>query len=142
VRTSRWSWRTWLALAAVVLVLAMTLTFDPPWLFQQLAELLDGHVSGWLIARVLNVLLFVPLGIAIGVWRRPRLLLGAVALSVGVELTQHLLPERSPDVWDVVTNTAGALLGYGAVRVWRRRRWGSTDRAVADGTRGDADRRP
>lgn len=121
------SWRLWLAVVAVVFVLAMTLTFEPPWLFLRIAELLEGYLPPWFIARVLNVLLFVPLGIAIAVWRRPSWLLGAVALSLAVEFTQQLLPERSPDVLDVVTNTAGALLGYGATRWWRHRQGHASD---------------
>jgi glycopeptide antibiotics resistance protein len=126
-------------LAAVVLILGMTLSLDPPWLFERLAALLDPHVSGWVIARVLNVVLFVPLGVAIGVWRRPWWLVGAAAGSVAIELTQHLLPNRSPDPWDVVTNTAGAVLGYLAVVLLSRRTAARRERAdPVTGT----DRRP
>lgn len=110
-----------LLVTGMVLVLAMTLTPDPPRLFLALAELLDPWVPGWLVARVLNVLLFVPLGLAIGSWRRPWWLLGAVAGSIAIELTQHLLDERTPDVLDVATNTLGAVLGYGTARWWRHR---------------------
>jgi glycopeptide antibiotics resistance protein len=109
-----------LSVAAVALILAMTLTPEPPWLFRTLAPRLDPAVSGLVLARALNVLLFVPLGLAIGLWHRPWWLLGAVALSVAVELTQFLLDARSPDPLDVVTNTLGAALGYGVARWWRR----------------------
>ncbi|MTV24606.1 VanZ family protein [Nitriliruptoraceae bacterium ZYF776] len=106
--------------AAIVLVVGMTLTTDPPWLYLRIAELVHPHVSAMTVARALNVVLFVPIGAALAVWRRPWWLLGAVAGSVTVELLQHLLPRRNPDPWDVVTNAAGAVLGYLAVLAWRR----------------------
>jgi glycopeptide antibiotics resistance protein len=123
-----------LSAVAIVLVLAMTLTPDPPWLFRVLADLLDPWVPAGSVARLLNVLLFVPLGLAIGLWRRPWWLLGAAAGSVAIELTQHLLDERSPDVLDVVTNTLGAALGYLAGRWWRARSGSATGGPAEEGS--------
>jgi VanZ family protein len=68
-----------------------------------------------------NVLLFVPIGV-IGAVLLPRWpwwawLLVGLALSGAIELTQGLfLPRRHGDPVDVVTNTAGAVLGAWAVK--------------------------
>ncbi|GGI05306.1 VanZ family protein [Egicoccus halophilus] len=82
------------------------------------------------LAFVLNVALFVPVGLVLGLASRPRLLWLAPAASVMIELTQWLVPQRQPNVWDVVANTGGALLGYvvGALvlRLLQRARDGGT----------------
>lgn len=72
---------------------------------------------------VLNVLLFVPAGVALVVltgrsWWVVTLL--ALAASTGVEVAQALWLARVGSVADVVANTLGALLG--AVLTPRRRR--------------------
>ena len=65
---------------------------------------------------VLNILLFIPLGISIGISRSPRrarLIIAAVALPFVVELAQLLLPvlDRSCETGDVVDNLTGLVLG-------------------------------
>jgi VanZ family protein len=53
------------------------------------------------------------------------MLLVAVALSVGIETVQHLIPGRSPSLRDVVTNSLGAAIGYALARAasrWQARR--------------------
>src|SRR6476661_10898815 len=69
-----------------------------------------------------NFILFVPLGILLPlVWRRLRFwngLLAALAISVGIELTQYLTrpwSNRLADVNDVILNVAGACLGLALV---------------------------
>lgn len=117
----------WIAAAiAGALVLGMTLTPDSPWLFRLLADGLD-HPGPTVLSRALNVLLFVPLGAVIGTRLRPRWLWLVVALSVSVEIAQHLLAERNPDVLDVATNTIGGVLGYLLARWWAGRRGSSAD---------------
>jgi glycopeptide antibiotics resistance protein len=117
----------WIAAAVGgALVLGMTLTPDAPWLFRLMADGLE-HPGPTVLARVLNVLLFVPLGAVIGTRLRPRWLWLLVALSVTVETTQFLLADRNPDVMDVVTNTLGGVLGYVAGRWWTHRRERATD---------------
>jgi glycopeptide antibiotics resistance protein len=65
----------------------------------------------------LNVVLFVPLGVAIGLlpWSRSTavLLMAGVGLSIAVEGTQMLLPVlgRGCETADIVDNTAGLVLG-------------------------------
>lgn len=88
----------------------------------------------YLVGDVLgNVLLFVPLGLAVagavGAGRSPAARLAAAGgvgagLSVAVEGLQLLVPGRTTDVDDVIFNTLGALVG-GAVllvaeRLYRR----------------------
>jgi glycopeptide antibiotics resistance protein len=66
---------------------------------------------------VLNVILFVPLGVFIALrwgsrWRTLTIL-AAAALSIGIELGQALEGVgRFSSATDVVTNTAGAALGF------------------------------
>lgn len=74
------------------------------------------RVAGPVVQFTLNVLLFVP-PVMLGAVRWPRMrwwhwaLLG-LAASATVELIQLLaLPEREPQVADVVANTLGAVLG-------------------------------
>jgi uncharacterized membrane protein YdcZ (DUF606 family) len=63
----------------------------------------------------LNVLLFVPLGIALQ-WRKPHdarrsALVVAALLSASMELTQVWSHDRFPSATDVVMNVAGCILG-------------------------------
>jgi len=107
-----------------------------------LQALLDGPahrtnreaIVRYLVGDVLgNVLLFVPLGLAVagavGAGRPPAARLAAAGgagavLSLAVEALQLLVPGRATDVDDVIFNTLGALVG-GAVllvaeRLYRR----------------------
>lgn len=55
--------------------------------------------------------------------RAPRLLLGAVATTIGIEAIQALIPGRFAEAQDVVLNSAGAATGVAvvvAVRAHRR----------------------
>ena len=81
------------------------------------------QVTAWLTFAVLefvsNVVLFLPLGLLWVAWTGTRrwwlAALVGLALSGAIEATQALaLPDRYPDVRDLIANTAGAVLG-GAV---------------------------
>jgi len=91
--------------------------------------------TAWLTFAVLefvaNIVLFVPLGVLWVAWTGPRrwwlAALAGLALSGAIEATQALaLPDRFPDVRDLVANTLGALIGAAvtaaAGRVRRRAR--------------------
>lgn len=99
--------RTFLIAAAIGLILAATLASG------------NGGTSLWstrlLVADlVLNVALFIPLGMAArkaGLRTVPTVLLAA-ALSLGVEAAQlAVVSGRTASPWDIAANTAGALVG-------------------------------
>lgn len=117
------------ALALAVIVVATLLIRSPglgpdvpvhvKWLpFEDLFDALRGagRLRLTIIEMVSNVILFVPLGLALR-WQNPRLGLGriamiAAAVSVGVELTQGLvLTDRWPSTTDVIMNGLGGLVG-------------------------------
>lgn len=59
-----------------------------------------------------NVLLFLPLGAAGALLARIRWVIPTLVLaSVGVELVQAVLPDRTPSLRDVLLNAAGATVG-------------------------------
>lgn len=63
---------------------------------------------------LLNIALFVPLGLALGLKRvrPPRMLLVGILLSTAIELLQAtLVAGRDPSISDVLTNTMGTLAG-------------------------------
>lgn len=75
-------------------------------------------------AYLLNVLLFVPLGIlAPLIWDRLCRVLPMLGVSFGfsllIELSQ-LLNNRSTDVDDLILNTLGGLVGFGLFLLWDR----------------------
>jgi glycopeptide antibiotics resistance protein len=75
-----------------------------------------------------NVAVFLPLGLvlAAAAWRAVPVVALGMAVSVAIELTQYLLDiGRSADINDVITNSAGAALGFclgWAIRRARSRR--------------------
>ena len=87
------------------------------------------HDSTRTAETVANVILFVPLGIfAPACWanidRWRRVLLGAVTLSLAIEVAQFLLKlGRQASITDVILNTVGAAIGYSVLRAgrWLRR---------------------
>jgi glycopeptide antibiotics resistance protein len=123
----------------VALALIATLTFAPleeevprlpvnllPFRDQLLA--LQGQIEmGRALSELAaNVVLFVPLGIALAWrWRRPSVravALWALAVSVAVEAGQAVLQTgRQADVTDLLANVSGAVLGLLLVRRLGRR---------------------
>ena len=74
--------------------------------------------------RLLNVALFVPVGVVLALLLRRWPLLGIVLLgaaaSLAFELFQaYLLPDRDGSLWDVTTNTVGTAIGAGLVALTR-----------------------
>src|SRR5262245_55845958 len=74
-----------------------------------------------LLDIILNVLLFLPLGIGLRLVLRTR---AAVAIgfvcSVAIELTQlYLIAGRDASLRDVITNTLGTGIGASLVTIWR-----------------------
>ena len=104
----------------LLLIVQMTM-FDQP---ESLSQVHDP-VADWLSLRavemLLNVALFVPLGMAVGWVGRARWLWAVVAVSITIEVLQLGLPDRRTELIDVVTNSAGGVLGYLLIR--RLREW-------------------
>ena len=59
-----------------------------------------------------NILLYLPLGIALGGWSLLRALVCGVSLSTFAELLQIGFVDRIPSPVDVLSNTLGIVLGY------------------------------
>lgn len=75
-----------------------------------------------------NILLFIPLGISLGIILTPTqqkigiilciIFFTSALLSTSVELTQFLLPSRISNLTDIIYNTLGGILG-GVLYYWR-----------------------
>lgn len=94
-----------------MLVVATTM-FAPPETLNAAHDAAPRWVSLRDVEMTLNVALFIPLGIGVGLIARARWLLALVALSVTIELIQLTLPERQSELIDVVTNSSGEVYGY------------------------------
>lgn len=120
------------AVSAVAAVAALTLA--PRWIvapargaFMRAIEGAVAPMLTWMsygeAERVLNTLLFVPMGAAIALLlsRRawPFAILAGFALSAAVEFAQSSIPGRVPDADDVLWNTIGGALGVVVVTVPR-----------------------
>lgn len=109
-----------------------------------LREFLErGHAQGWLpglityesVERAANVVMFFPSGVLLGLLlprgAYPYIMVGGYVASLGIESIQHMMPNRTADVSDVLMNGTGTLLGVLAVRagtaVWGRLRRGTTE---------------
>lgn len=116
--------------ATIVLAVVAGLTLAPPSiaaparrLFVQamvaLAEPLVLWIPGGLTERLLNTLLFVPLGATVALLLSRRLwpvaIFAGFALSATVEFMQDSIPGRVPDLSDVLWNTVGAAIGVALV---------------------------
>jgi hypothetical protein len=74
--------------------------------------LVCGLVGG--VSAILNVFLFVPLGIGLALSGRSakRALIAMCALSVLIETAQLVIPGRDSTLGDVLTNSFGGVLGF------------------------------
>jgi glycopeptide antibiotics resistance protein len=110
-------------IVAMLFIASLTLLPGSPLPFRIMAEAAAPWVGAGRLAFALNVLLFVPLGAIGGWWRRPAILLLAGIVSLSIETAQFAIPGRSPNLYDLVANGTGALVGYAAAAVWRDHRW-------------------
>lgn len=83
-----------------------------------------GILADWKNS-ILNILLFVPLGIMLPLlwdnFRNPlKTVLFGFAMSLAIELLQ-ILTFRATDINDLITNTLGTYIGYLASTVFRRK---------------------
>ncbi len=104
----------------VAWICLLTLFEPPDWVPFIPASVVDA-VTPLLVVRLLNIVLFVPLGLVLGCWwpDKLRVVWAAVALSTAIEVTQLWLPDRVSDPMDVLMNTAGAFAGFGVAAVLR-----------------------
>lgn len=123
------------AVAAIVAVAAMAvLTLGPRALVApargEFMQLMDAATAPLLVAipygdaeRLLNTVMFVPLGATIALLLRMRVwpvaILAGFALSAAVEYAQASIPGRVPDPEDVLWNTLGAAIGVAVVTMAR-----------------------
>lgn len=106
-----------LVIASLVAIGFATLLPEPPARAGSHLCLVCGSLG--VVNAVLNVGLFVPLGVGLALyglgWKRA--IISAGALSTAIELTQWLvITGRYSTVGDVVTNTLGAAIGFALVR--------------------------
>ena len=122
----------------LVVVGLITLTPASPtahgvmWHVARLLHRLPG--TGWVtepgLELTANIIMFVPLGLLgvplVGRARWWWVVVAGVALTCFIELVQHWIPGRVPDVRDLVANTSGALLGAWVVLLVARLRQART----------------
>jgi len=108
--------------AIVLAILAATLVPSRSGILRPFSPCLTCDFR-WLADGVLNVALFVPLGLAAG-WRATsfwRVAVAGALLSTAIEVLQMMVPGRDPSLRDIVANTTGAALG--AALIYRPRVW-------------------
>jgi len=125
-------WRPVLTISAVLAIAWFTLRPAPGDTTPELIPFWCLFSCGDELLRdaILNILLFLPLGLCLGSWRRvewTHALLIGLLLSGAVELTQFLfLVGRDASLRDILTNTLGTAGGYGLATaggwLWRPNR--------------------
>lgn len=94
--------------------------YDPLWHYR-----LIGQGKVLLFPEVImNVVVFVPIGLALGLAFRKakgwQAIMAGTGISVGIELLQWLFRKGFADVDDVIHNTLGCVVGYLLYRVLKR----------------------
>ena len=69
---------------------------------------------------VSNLVLYTPLGIALSASSLIRVFLVGLFLSTSAEVLQFGYVNRTPSLFDIASNTCGAVVGYLAATFWRR----------------------
>lgn len=105
--------------------------FTPFWSYR---AYFSGNNPQLLPEIIMNVLVFIPVGLLLGLSSRSMTLLWAlligVCLSVGIESLQFIFLRGFSEFDDVMHNTLGCLMGYGLFRLLSRlttKRYGYTD---------------
>jgi hypothetical protein len=113
-----------LCIASLIAIGIATLLPQPPGAAESHFCIVCGSFGG--VDAVLNVVLFVPLGIGLALYgiRRNSVVIGVCILSAAIEIAQFLLiPGRDSTVGDVITNTVGGAIGFVIARyatIWTR----------------------
>lgn len=105
------------------IIASLPFCFDHPYIpmnMEPFADAINGR-GDFVRQIVLNVIMTVPFGFLYPMCRRAagkkcgllRCILMTIALSLSIELLQPLINgARSADITDLITNTAGGLIGY------------------------------
>jgi VanZ family protein len=120
----------WLLVLAVLTLMPRPTDFQDPTAPQLSACVICGERGT--ADAILNVLLFVPLGLVLSDrrWRLLRVVGAGLLLSASIEFTQHFIPGRYSNLGDVVWNTSGAWVGA-LIWSWRAHWLPGTGREVA-----------
>lgn len=103
--------------ASVVVALSIIALFtlaDPSVWLPWVPPLVIDSPDVSMLERAANVALFVPLGAALGGWWPTRwgFVVVGTMVSATIEILQRWLPDRVPDVLDVVMNSVGTAIGF------------------------------
>ncbi|WP_245993158.1 VanZ family protein [Xylanimonas allomyrinae] len=120
------------AIYLALLVWTVLWKLDVPWTgtTQRTVKLVPfvasgGHGASQPFEVAMNLLLFVPAGLYLGLlapaWRWWKVIGAVAGASLGLETAQFVLAVGSSDVTDVVANTAGGLAGLCLLALARRR---------------------
>lgn len=106
-------------IAALIAIALATLLPEPGRAPGSHLCLVCGSFGG--VDVVLNVVLFVPLGVGLALYglRGKHAIPTAFALSALIEIAQLFIPGRDATIGDVLTNTLGAAIGFAACRYAR-----------------------
>jgi VanZ family protein len=101
-----------ISIVSLVAIAFATLTPEPADDIGSHFCLVCGSFGG--VSALLNVFLFVPLGVGLALsgWPAKRALLCMCALSVLIETAQLVIPGRDSTLGDVLTNSFGGALGF------------------------------
>ncbi len=95
--------------------------FTPFWSYR---AIMDGSEPQLLSENIMNVAVFVLVGVLAGVMFRgmnwTRVLVIGMCLSVGIEVLQFVFRKGFSEVDDVMHNTIGCAIGYGVYRLLTR----------------------
>ncbi|MGF6823710.1 glycopeptide antibiotics resistance protein [Microbacterium sp. ZKA21] len=124
--------RLWVVASLVVYLLLVVAVLVLPVSYAQIVTGIGQVLQGWGIGGfgtgwiefVTNILMFAPLGFLLTLlFRHPwRGVLLALALSVGAELAQILIPSRQASPRDILANVLGAAIGAAFAWIVVRRR--------------------
>lgn len=95
--------------------------YMPFWSYQ---AYFDGKESNALIENMMNILVFVPVGLLLGYLIKNKTfvrvsILGA-CISIGIELLQLIFKKGFSELDDVMHNTLGCVLGYGILIILKK----------------------
>lgn len=100
---------------------AVEYSFIPFWSYR---DYFNGVNDKLLVENIMNVVVFVPVGLLIGASYRAmtwkKVIKIGICLSVGIEVLQFVFRKGFSEVDDVMHNSIGCLIGYGIYRLLTR----------------------